>query len=440
MNAGGVGTAPPHGRAGRPLGRRAVLASTLAAGLAGAAGGCGAREAERDGNRAVVPLWFAYGGKNREVLLDLVGRFNEAQGRVLVRPTYQGDYFEALAKVRTALAAGVAPALTHVVGEVVPYLAEAGVLEPLDGYEGAGRLGLVDALGQAGGFEGGGARPLVAVPFNRSVPLAYLNGSLVGAADAPRTWGDLRSLARALTRRGPGEARWGFEVPISWWFWAAMVVQAGGELLGPGGEPTLGGSAGEEALAFWQALAHDDRTMRPPPGRDYNAWQVTNQDFLAGRAATVWTSAAFLRYLEENARFPVIAAPLPALVRPGVIAGGTFFVLLRQAPAAQKEAAWAFLRYMCEAGPAAEWAERTGYLPVTEGAVALLRARGFYDRHPNDRVALDQLAAAKPWPWRPELFRVEREVVEPRLERAVLLGEDARAALAGARRAALEDD
>ncbi len=429
--------AAPFGRPAQPaaLRRRAWLAAALAA----TAAGC-RRDAEREGARLVVPLWFSYGGKNREVLLDLIGRFNESQVAVLVRPTYQGDYFEALAKVRTALAAGVAPALTHVVGEVVPYLAEAGVLEPLDTYEGAADLRLVPALAQAGGF-GGGARPLVALPFNRSVPLAYLNGSLVPAAQAPRTWADLRALARELTRRGPGkEARWGFEVPISWWFWAAMVVQAGGELLGPGGEPTLGGDAGVEALAFWRELAHRDRTMRPPPGRDYNAWQVTNQDFLAGRAATIWTSAAFLRYLEENASFPVIAAPLPALRRSGVIAGGTFFVLLRQAPPAQKEAAWAFLRWMCAPEPAAEWAERTGYLPVSEGALERMRARGFYAKHPNDRIAFDQLAAASPWPWSPELFRVEREIVEPRLERAVLLDEDPRAALDAARRAAREDD
>lgn len=421
-------------------GRRALLSS--AAALAAAAltpTGC-RHGAERDGERLVVPLWFSYGGKNREVLLDLVRRFNESQGRVLVRPTYQGDYFEALAKVRTALAAGVAPALTHVVGEVVPYLADAGVLEPLGGYEGAHDLGIMAPLDQAGSFGGGAPGELFALPFNRSVPLAYLNGTLVSAGQAPRTWADLRALARELTRRGSGgEARFGFEVPISWWFWAAMAVQAGGELLGPSGEPTLGGDAGVEALAFWQTLSHRDRTMRPPAGRDYNAWQVTNQDFLAGRAATIWTSAAFLRYLEENASFPVIAAPLPGHVRPAAFVGGTFFVLLRQAPAAQKEAAWAFLRWMCGPGPAAEWAERTGYLPVSRAGYEQMLARGFYEKHPNDRAAIKQLEAAYPWPWRPELFRVEREAVEPRLERAVLLDEDPRAALEAARRAALED-
>jgi sn-glycerol 3-phosphate transport system substrate-binding protein len=222
-------------------------------------------------------------------------------------------------------------------------------------------------------------------------------------------------------------------VPISWWFWVALVGQAGGEVMAPSGEATLGGEAGEKALRYWQRLVHEDKAMRPPPGRDYNAWQVTNQDFLAGRAAFIWTSTAFLRYLEENAKFPVIAAPLPGEARAAVPTGGTFFVMMRQAQAAEKEAGWAFLRWMSEPEQAMEWAMRTGYLPVTEGAVGRLEASGFYRQHPNDRVAYEQLRAAQPWPWAPTLFRVQRQVVEPRLEAAVLRNEDAGRVLEQAR-------
>ena len=59
------------------------------------------RAPRRDGSRTVVDLWFSYGGTNREVLLQLVSRFNRAQPRVTVRAVFQGDYFEALAKLRS---------------------------------------------------------------------------------------------------------------------------------------------------------------------------------------------------------------------------------------------------------------------------------------------------------------------------------------------------
>jgi sn-glycerol 3-phosphate transport system substrate-binding protein len=412
--------------------RRALL-SALAT-LPFGAGAC--RKAHYEDGRAVVTLWYSYGGKNREVLTELVARFNRVQSKVTVDAVYQGDYYEALSKLRTSIAADAAPTLSHVVVEVLPYLAEAGVLEPLDDYEGASSLGLVRELAQAGAYRDGEKRPLVGIPFNRSIPVMYVNGKLFDAEklEPPRTWSDLLEVAKRLTLRGAGGAeRWGFGVPISWWFWVAMVAQAGGEIVEPNGVTTFGGEAGVKALAFWQRLVHRERVMRLPPGRDYNAWQVTNQDFLAGRVAMTWMSTAFMRYLEENARFPVVVAPLPGDLRRAVPTGGTLFVMLRAAPEAEKRAAWEFLRFMAEPEQAMEWATRTGYLPVTEGAVERLHESGFYAKHPNDAVAQAELSHVAPWPWAPNLFRIQRDVLEPRLEDAVIQDRDARAVLSEAR-------
>jgi sn-glycerol 3-phosphate transport system substrate-binding protein len=216
----------------------------------------------------------------------------------------------------------------------------------------------------------------------------------------------------------------------------AMVGQAGGTVVEADGTATLGGEAGVTALAFWQRLVHEERTMKPPPGRDYNAWQATNTDFLAGRAAMIWTSTAFLRYLEESAKFPVVAAPLPANVRRSVPTGGTMFVMPRGSAARQRDAGLAFLRWMMTPGAANTWATRTGYMPVSRAGLTELEQSGYYASHPNDRVAIDQLADATPWPWAPELFRIQREAVQPRLEEAVLAPRDARLTLDEARAAA----
>jgi sn-glycerol 3-phosphate transport system substrate-binding protein len=421
-----------------------ALAAALAAAFAGSGPGCTRRATD---GRIAASLWFAYGGKNREVLLSLVDRFHAEQGRYHIDAVYQGDYFEALAKLRTAIAARAAPALTHVVGEVVPYLAEAGVLEPLSRIQSAGELDLVPALAQPGTFLGGGDRPLVCLPFNRSTPIAYYNKNVLRELDLepPRTWGELRDVARALlVRRGDETRRWGFACPIDWWFWVALVGQAGGSLVDPDGAVSLGGDAGVRALRLWQTLVHDDRTMKPPPGRDYNAWQATNTDFLAGKVAMIWTSTAFLRYLEENAgkggegRFEVGAAPLPRGARASVPTGGTMFVMPKGAAPDAQEAALAFLRWMMQPAQANDWATRTGYMPVSRPGLAELERSGYYAAHPNDRVAVDQLAHAAPWPWSTELFRIQREAVQPRLEEAVLAPRDAAEALAEARRAAEE--
>ena len=418
-----------------PSRRHLLLAS---ASLMTAALGCGWGQRARplrENGRVVVTFWYAFGDVARKVLLDLVARYNASQDRVSVRAVHQGDYFEALAKLRTALAAGAGPTLSHVVCEVVPYLARADVLEPLGEYEGAKEIPFVPALAQQGSFAGGGDRPLVAIPFNRSTPIAFANARLLAQARVapPRTWEELVEASHELTvREASGETRWGFDVPISWWYWVAMVGQAGGHLVETNGRVALGEEAGEHAVAFWQRLVRDG-VLRPPPGRDYQAWQSSNESFLQGRTAMMWSSTAYVRYLEDNARFPVVASPLPRGVRASVPTGGTMFVLLRSAPDEEKRAGWDFVRWMCDAEQTITWSTRTGYMPVTTAAVDRLNERGWYADHPNDRVAYDQLEVVDPWPWAPELFRIERDVVEPRLEEAVLTGRSAHELLEEAR-------
>jgi sn-glycerol 3-phosphate transport system substrate-binding protein len=413
--------------------RELIRAGALAA--ASLAGACAVDAVPK--GRTGVSLWFSYGGTNREVLESLVRRFNAAQGRDYVQAVYQGDYFEGLAKLRTAIAADCAPVLSHVVSEVVPYLAEAQVLEPLAGYPGLSELDVIPELGQERSWLRGGARPLIALPFNRSTPIAYLNGELFAQAglSAPRTWDELRSVARALTHTK--DSRFGFGCPINWWFWVALVGQAGGSVVAENGRISLGDEAGAEALALWQELVQGG-LMKPPPGRDYNAWEQCNQDFLAGRAAMIWSSTAFLKYLEAQARFKVVAAPLPAFRKRAVPTGGTFWIVLRGAPSAEKEAAARFLLFMHQPAQAIEWSTRTGYIPVTHGAVRELEQRGYYAAHPNDRVAIEQLSVADPWPWSVDLFRIQREIVQPRLESAVIQGHNARSILTEARSLALE--
>ncbi len=411
----------------------------LMAGLAGVSAGACARNRELAG-RTVVRLWFTYGGKNREVLERLVGEFNQRQRDVWVNAIYQGDYYEGLAKLRVAIAAGTAPALSHVVGEVIPYLAEAGVLEQLERLGPANDFELVPALSQQGSWVSGGSRPLVALPFNRSTPIAYLNRPLFEAAraSAPSTWEELREVAARLSgNASSGARRYGFGCPIDWWFWVALVGQAGGNVVEPDGRVSLGAGAGAEALELWQTLVTRERSMKPPPGRDYNAWEQTNQDFLAGRVAMIWTSTAYLKFLEQNAPFPVVAAPLPGFRRRAVPSGGTHWVIVKQAPQPEKQAAYRFLEFMMQSEIAARFATSTGYIPVTLPAIRALEQSGRYAAHPNERVALDQLPDALPWPWSPKLFRVAREAVQPRLEQAVLARGDARRLLDEARRAAL---
>ncbi|MBI2892259.1 MAG: ABC transporter substrate-binding protein [Deltaproteobacteria bacterium] len=396
--------------------------------------------------RDEASFWYSYGGRNREVLEDLVGRFNRVQAREgrpgRIRGTFQGDYFDALAKLRAAMLARRAPAVTHVIAEALPRLAESGVLEDLGpwarGPEPLDTGDIVPALSLSGTFDLPGDVPLVAIPFNRSTPILYYDREALQRAgiEPPRTWDDLRQAAHALTvRRGGHTERWGLTCPLSWWFWYAALAQANGTLLTPDGRAAFGRGPGVEALELYLGMVRAG-TMRLPPGHDYAAWEKAHADFIARRAAMVITSTAFLAYITDNARFAVGAAPLPGHRRRAVPTGGTFFVLLADAPARAKRTAWSFVRWMSEPSRTAEWARRTGYLPVRRSAVDSEAMQRLYRERPAFRVALDQLDERAPFPWTSALLAIEREAVQPALERAAAGEVSAAEAMAEAARVA----
>ena len=82
----------------------------------------------------VAQFWYSFGGKNREVTEAHIKKFNESQSKYRIEGTFQGDYFQALAKIRAAAVTKTAPAAFHVVGEALPSLWQAGMLENIEPY------------------------------------------------------------------------------------------------------------------------------------------------------------------------------------------------------------------------------------------------------------------------------------------------------------------
>ena len=100
--------------------------------------------------------------------------------------------------------------------------------------------------------------------------------------------------------------------------------------------------------------------------------------------------------------------------------GGTFFVIAKDAPPAEKEAGWAFIKWMTEPAQTISLSKATGYMPIRTSAVASAEMQDFYRQNPNYKTAIDQLRTAQRFPFSPALFEIQREVIQPNLEAAVL--------------------
>jgi sn-glycerol 3-phosphate transport system substrate-binding protein len=389
------------------------------------------KEAPAQGDVTEVNFWFSYGGTNREVTEAMIADFNASHPKIKIKGTFQGDYFESLAKLRVAARTSSGPVVTHVIGEALPELWEKGLLEDLEPYASGARGSALDkddfipALTQDGYFDYLGKDvPLFSLPFNRSTPIAYYNKRMFKEAGLapPTTWAELRAHSQALTRRqGDQTSVWGFEVPIDWWFWYGMLHQAGGRLLSQDGtQATFAQEPGRRALGTLVDMTLKDKTMKHPPGRDYSAWQVANTDFLNEKVAMIWTSTAFLSYFQKNARFDFGTAFLPGDARRAVPTGGTFFVMMKKAPEAQKAAAWEFMRWMTEPAQTARWSMSTGYMPVRRSALELPQVKAFYEENPDYTTAMDQLKHAVKFPFTPVLLEIQRDLLQPNLEAPVV--------------------
>jgi sn-glycerol 3-phosphate transport system substrate-binding protein len=216
-----------------------MLAGVMAALLLSSAGPAAAADP------IVAQFWYSFGGKNREVTEAHIKRFNESQSKYRIEGTFQGDYFQALAKIRAAAITKTAPAAFHVIGEALPNLWQAGMLESMEefarGPNGTDLADFVPGLTQAGYFDylGQKPQPLFALPFFRSTPILYYNADMLAAkgVKVPTTWDELRAAAGKLTvREGSDTKVYGFEVPVDWWFWFALLHQGGGSLMSADGK------------------------------------------------------------------------------------------------------------------------------------------------------------------------------------------------------------
>ncbi|CAM3304565.1 ABC transporter substrate-binding protein [Brevibacillus invocatus] len=367
-----------------------------------------------------IDFWYALGGRNGEMIQEMVKKFNETHKDIVVKAAYQGNYYENHSKVLAAVSAGNQPDVTMVEVGSIGAFADAKVLEDLGPYtNGAESKYIPGLLGNSYWKD-----KLYAIPFNRSTPLLYLNRDMLKAAgldpEGPKTWEELREFSKALTKKeGDKTSTYGFSTAIDIWFYEALVFQSGGSILTEDNKAlAINSEQGKAPIAFWTSMLKEG-IMKAPPGEKYNAWDVAKQDFLNGQVGMIFTSTGDLRGLKENAKFEVGAAFLPANKNYGAPTGGANLVVLAKSSDEEKKASWEFINWMTDTAQTVPFSLESGYMPVTTEAVESAEMKAAYEKEPNFQVAVKQLEYASPRPMVPG-YKELQEVIMTELQRAVM--------------------
>lgn len=345
-----------------------------------------------------VEFWHAFSGNNGNAVDELAAQFNSAQDEYALVPVYTGNYTEGTQRLTAAIAGNTAPGLVML--EITRYglFADRGALEPLQPYLDAAED---DLLGRIRPFALEASRYLgesYVLPFNVSTPVFYYNRDAFRAAgldpDAPPTnWDEWLEAAKALTIRDDAGnvTQWGMTTPPQWGRWA-MTNQAGGGWIDPVDNAVqIDSPESIRAYQFAADLVNVHEVVSLEAALDES---VASEYFMSGRAAMEVNSTGGLTGKLANAPFELGVAALPCDAVCAAPIGGATLGIVAAAPQEVKDGAWAFIAFATTVENNAMVFNRTGYLPIIEGAIDHPMAQEVIAANPGYLVADTQLEIA----------------------------------------------
>ena len=418
--------------------QRAVVSVALivAAALA-LSPGCARDGGERAEGVVEVSFWHAMPGSLGDTLDELVAEFNAAHEDIDIESVSMGNYTALSQKIMAAVAANQPPVLAQAYEAWTGELIENGSAEPLNTYiEGPNGLteeelsDFVPGMLENNSWEG----VVYSFPFNKSVRALYWNKDLFaseGLTAAPTNWDEYLDYARRLTKTRNGEEepyQWGTAGQISAWMFENLLLQNGGSILDPSGsQARFQGAEGVEALAFMVELM--TRYGKVTSGYEYQ------NDFQAGKVGMIEGSTVSLSFMEGKYTFDMAVAPLPGKKQKGCFVAGTNVVIFSDATEAEKEAAWAFIKWFTSPEITARWAAATGYAPVRMSAMESGAMLARFEEIEGLREVYAQLEYASYEPRSAAWYAGRKYLEEGAVESALRKQKEPRAALNAAARA-----
>lgn len=377
-----------------------------------------------------VTLWSSFTGKNGEAETELVKRFNESQGDVVLDYQFQGSYEETAQKLTAALQANTAPEISLLsdVWWFKFYLNQA--ILPLDDLLAAENVDLTDyqdSLINEGMRQGNHYW----VPFARSTPLFYYNQEKwaeAGLPDrGPETWqefvewapklvkmeGDTMNVAAFAHPDGASYIAWLFQ-PVAWQF--------GGKFSDPDFTMHLTDENTLRAGQFYKDSVHTFKWAQP--AKDVAA------DFINGLTASAMMSTGSMGGIKTNATFGFGTAFLPKETNFGCCTGGAGLAILASAPEEKHQPATQYVAFATTPENQVYWSQNTGYMPVRKSALESKEMQDYFVEFPQFKTATDQLPLTQPQDSARVFVPNGDQIIGKGLERITVQSEDVAAVFA----------
>ncbi|WP_440511795.1 sn-glycerol-3-phosphate ABC transporter substrate-binding protein UgpB, partial [Serratia sarumanii] len=249
---------------------------------------------------------------------------------------------------------------------------------------------------------------LLSQPFNSSTPVLYYNKDAFKKAglnpdQPPKTWQELAADTAKLREAGmkcgyaSGWQGWIQLENFSAWHGVPFASENNG----------FGGTNAKLEFNKPLQVNHIELLEAMNKKGDFTYFgrkDESTEKFYNGDCAITTASSGSLADIKHYAKFNYGVGMMPydadAKNAPqNAIIGGASLWVMNGKDAATYKGVAEFLQYLAQPEIAAEWHQKTGYLPITTAAYDLTKQQGFYDKNPGADVATRQMLNKPPLPF-----------------------------------------
>ena len=343
------------------------------------------------------------GGNVANLIDSMTAEFNAENPDIQVEAVYTGNYDDTVTAIQTAIQGGNAPDLFVSLATQRFTMASTKMAMPLDD------LIATDPEGQAfvddfiDGFmlDSYVDGQTYSIPFQRSTMVMFYNKDAfkevgLDPEAPPANWTEMVEYAQKLTN----DKRYGVGIALNsgsaqWAFTGFSLENCtnGVGLMNPNGKEVYFNTPENiEALQLWLDLQNKYNCMAP----GIVQWTDLPTQFLAGEVAMIYHTTGNLTNIKNNATFDFGVCFMPAGRQYGAPTGGGNFYITNGISEERQQAAWKYIKFMCETERAAQWSIDTGYVATRNSCYETELLKDYYASFPQALVAYEQLQYAQP--------------------------------------------
>ncbi len=357
-----------------------------------------------------IPFWHSMDGELGKEVNSLADRFNQTHPDVKIVPVFKGKYDESLAAGIAAYRTGKAPAILQVYEVGTATMMASKAIKPV--YEVFADAGIKEDVSQfvptVSGYYSDSKGRLLSQPFNSSTPVLYYNKDAFKKAglnpdQPPKTWQDMAAYTEKLRQSG---VKCGYA--SGWQGWIQIENFSAWHGL-PIATKNNGFDGTDAVLVFNKPEQVKHIQMLEDMNKKGDFTYLGRKDestakFYNGDCAMTTASSGSLADIRQYAKFNYGVGMMPydadvkGAPQNAIIGGASLWVMNGKDKETYKGVA-EFLQFLTTPAIAAEWHQKTGYLPVTTAAYELTKQQGFYDKNPGSDVATRQMMNKPPLPF-----------------------------------------